>query len=320
MGKSNSLYQRHQKVIFNSGKEVTIVKRVDSVLVRKAQQVMEISIYKVLYDDRECYASDIGLNSASDAIFKEAIAGIGYRGSINIYDYKKEYDLWKNIIYRCYWPNNSLYKYYGEKGVTVDPKWLCFECFIYDMINFANYNKFRTSNKIYDFDLEYKQGHLDKSKRVYGPGLVSLRQMFCTDVSRALDEMKMAGTGQTVVDGNIPTRGGKKKLTVDDFKPDKDGNWPDEAYQAVIDNPPKLLVPDGDNNLPIGAVRVLNGVIYTNRPLLTSVVNPDGYFGAKRAMRFEDYFNNNESFDKNDSPNRNKVMCVVVDNKSTRNK
>jgi hypothetical protein len=143
--------------------------------------------------------------------------------------------------------------------------------------------------------------------------------MFCTDVSRALDEMKMAGTGQTVVDGNIPTRGGKKKLTIDDFKPDKDGNWPDEAYQAVIDNPPKLRVPDADTNLPVGAVRVLNGVIYTNRPLLTSVINPDGYFGAKRAMTFEDYFNNDSS-NKNESSNGNKVMCVIVDNKSPRNK
>lgn len=307
MAKSKSLYQKNQTITFNSGKEVTIVKPVSSVMVKKAGVVMEISIYIVLYDNEEFYATDIGLNSRSDEIFKRVIAGIGYRGAIFIGDFRKEYDLWKNIIYRCYWANSNLYNYYGARGVTIDPKWLCFECFVYDIVEFANYNKFRSSHNVYDFDLEYKQGKKDISERVYGPGLVSLRKFYCTDVSRTLDEMKHAGTAQPVtIDESTKVSSkpnAKKKKTIEDFKPNPDGTWPDEAYQAVIDNPPKLKVPDADADLPIGAVRSLNGLIYTNRPPIIPIFKQ-----SCRGMSLEE-INNLIAENKNKSQSNENAAC-----------
>lgn len=315
----NAKYSNGQQLEFMFGETVTIIKAVDIVYLRKPSQTLEVGMYQVMYNNEEYYATDEGLGSRNPDIFKRVIAGIGYRGKIDINNFKKEYRLWKDIIYRCYNPNSNLYCMYGGKGVRVHPKWLCFECFMYDLVNFANYASFRDAQKSYELDIDYKQNKVPMDQRVYGPDLTSLRPYYSTDVSRSHILLRQLGKETPVasIDESIPK--GKKKPSVDDFKPDKFGNWPDEAYQAVIDNPPKLLVPDADTNLPIGAVRVLNGVIYTNRPLLTSVINPDGYFGAKRAMTFEDYFNNDSS-NKNESSNGNKVMCVIVDNKSARNK
>ena len=70
-----------------------------------------------------------------------------------------------------------------------------------------------------------------------------------------------------------------------------------EAYQAVIDNPPKLKVPDSDTDLPVGAIRTLNGVIYTNRPPL-------------KPVSFKPDINREAT-----SNSEMKVMCIIVDKK-----
>lgn len=41
---------------------------------------------------------------------------------------------WKNLLQRCYNPENSQYKNYGGRGLTVDASWICsFENFYFDM-------------------------------------------------------------------------------------------------------------------------------------------------------------------------------------------
>lgn len=45
------------------------------------------------------------------------------------------YDIWCGMRQRCYNPKNKRYKYYGAKGIKVDPPWDEFEPFYYWAIN-----------------------------------------------------------------------------------------------------------------------------------------------------------------------------------------
>lgn len=48
----------------------------------------------------------------------------------------KEYNIWKSMNQRCHNPNNSAFKYYGEKGINVCKEWRnSFETFLKDMGN-----------------------------------------------------------------------------------------------------------------------------------------------------------------------------------------
>ncbi|OTW70613.1 hypothetical protein BK727_13130 [Bacillus thuringiensis serovar roskildiensis] len=51
---------------------------------------------------------------------------------------KKDHPLfytWHGMMYRCYKPYNSHYKYYGAQGITVDERWHDFWNFVYDIDN-----------------------------------------------------------------------------------------------------------------------------------------------------------------------------------------
>lgn len=40
---------------------------------------------------------------------------------------------WKAMHHRCYHQNDASYKYYGARGITVDPEWRDFDVFLHDM-------------------------------------------------------------------------------------------------------------------------------------------------------------------------------------------
>ncbi|MGR5882744.1 hypothetical protein ACT7DC_21945 [Bacillus cereus] len=42
---------------------------------------------------------------------------------------------WNGMMYRCYKPYHSHYKYYGAEGVTVAERWHDFDNFVYDIDN-----------------------------------------------------------------------------------------------------------------------------------------------------------------------------------------
>lgn len=71
---------------------------------------------------------------------------------------KKEhplYYLWNGMMYRCYKEYHSHYKFYGEKGVTVDERWHDFWQFVHDV-----------DNHLLNGHLLYEEGyHLDKDTK-----------------------------------------------------------------------------------------------------------------------------------------------------------
>jgi hypothetical protein len=59
--------------------------------------------------------------------------GIACVGNVNSKRYPKEFNKWRAMIERCYDPQNNHYGNYGERGVRVCKRWLCFEYFLDDL-------------------------------------------------------------------------------------------------------------------------------------------------------------------------------------------
>lgn len=235
-------------------------------------EIIQIQLYQVLYNNDIYYVSDKGITNQDPIIFDKVIFNIGYRGCINYRQYTKQYKLWKDMIYRCYNPNSSTYNYFGKVGVTVDPKWHSFEFFLYDLIELPRYEEFINSSKIYEFDIATKQENIPENQRVYYSKGVCLRPFYETDVSIAVamakSSMEYSNQPQQPVSYN--------KLS--------NGDYPEEAYKSVINNPPKLAIPN-NNDLGFNVIRTMNGVVRKDRSLLAPVSN---------------------------TYNENKIMCKII--------
>ncbi len=72
-----------------------------------------------------------GATRSCGCLFREGNAVThGYRknGKRN-----KTYEIWKSLRQRCNNPNNKDYPDYGGRGITHDPRWDSFSCFLEDM-------------------------------------------------------------------------------------------------------------------------------------------------------------------------------------------
>lgn len=65
------------------------------------------------------------------------------------------YDIWYNMLARCYNPNNLQYSYYGSKGIYVAPRWLCFENFLDDISTLPYYEEWCQQPHKYHLDKDY---------------------------------------------------------------------------------------------------------------------------------------------------------------------
>ena len=257
------------KIIFNNNQIVEVLNYAGTIPCLTSNGVADMQLYNVLYNNEIYYASDSGLIKRDPDIFKRVIANIGYRGCASYKNYEKEYEIWKNIIYRCYWSNNNIYQYYGALGVTVDPKWHCFEFFLYDIINMRSYDTFRNSNRRYDIDIS-RQSNIPYQNRCYTPGKAILRPLYQTDVSEALDKAKSLGnTGEsgTYIDSTIVKESNNSQINHINYDPKPNGDYPYAAYEQVVKNPPNLLIPNNDD-IGYNIVRILGGIVKYDAPII----------------------------------------------------
>lgn len=102
-----------------------------------------------------------------DPYFK-SVVNVGYLGDTSNIQYtKKEYDMWRNMILRCYDRTNNAYKYYGDKGVTVCERWHCFANFITDLPSLPNYNYYIYNPSIFSLDKDTLSRGLES--KIYSP-------------------------------------------------------------------------------------------------------------------------------------------------------
>lgn len=99
--------------------------------------------------------------------FHPTVAGVGFIGNATKKGNKKEYDLWRNIISRCYNASRDDYKRYGGVGVTVCNDWFNFEIFLKDIKEIDGWDEELFYSSKIQLDKDKKQFHLPHNKRVY---------------------------------------------------------------------------------------------------------------------------------------------------------
>lgn len=84
----------------------------------------------------------------------ERVIGIGILGNPVRSD-TRAYNLWYNMLARCYRPTHPSYPVYGGVGVYVSPRWLCYETFQKDLSRLPYYEQWRMNPNEYDLDKDY---------------------------------------------------------------------------------------------------------------------------------------------------------------------
>jgi len=92
------------------------------------------------------------------------IACIGMPQGLDTNIMYKLRSMWKRIIYRCYNKHSIDYTYYGQRGVTVEDRWLTFENFVEDIQSITNWEKKLTDWSSYDLDKDIKGDGFQYSK------------------------------------------------------------------------------------------------------------------------------------------------------------
>ena len=225
--------------------QIKILSLEGTIIYRSPQGINETQLYSLEYNGQIYYTSDMGIMNRDVSIFDRCVANIGYRGYINFHLYKKEYEIWKNMLYRCYWQNSNMFQYFGAIGITVHPRWHSFEMFLYDLVELNVYEKFVSSKNIYEIDLSQKQKNIPFNQRIYMKGKISLRPFYATDVGVCVIESKNKGSATA-------TNFIEPKIQPVDEKPqyiyDPGRQPPNEVYAWIITHPPKLPIPSMEIN------------------------------------------------------------------------
>jgi len=108
------------------------------------------------YDGFELYNVDPKeiRNGAVKDPYYPIIYGVACVGMVDhpTIKYRHQYDMWRDMIRRCYKSTSSHYKNYGGKGVYVCDRWLCFEYFLHDLMQMENYNELMLHPTKYQLD------------------------------------------------------------------------------------------------------------------------------------------------------------------------
>ena len=100
--------------------------------------------------------------------YAPSVAGVGYLGnSTRASQPRKYYDLWRNMIHRCYNPKRHDYNRYGARGIKVDERWHCFEYFLSDIKELDGWNEEKFLNSEIQLDKDKLQFELPHYKRIY---------------------------------------------------------------------------------------------------------------------------------------------------------
>lgn len=99
--------------------------------------------------------------------FKPSVFGVGYMGNATSKGNIKKYNLWHNMLIRCYNDKSKDYGSYGAIGVRVDERWHCFENFMNDLPAVEGYLEEAFNDNLLSFDKDKKQLSVPNSERIY---------------------------------------------------------------------------------------------------------------------------------------------------------
>ena len=110
--------------------------------------------------------------------YKPSVYGVGCKGNMNTtylselgtYKNLPEYDVWNNMISRCYNPNDSKFKNYG--AIMINPichRWKCYEYFCKDIPYLKGYDLWRKYPHMYEIDKDTIQFNIETKYKIYSP-------------------------------------------------------------------------------------------------------------------------------------------------------
>lgn len=97
--------------------------------------------------------------------YAKTVCGVGCLGDAENYT-KKEYDIWYQMLRRCYNPSCPDYVNYGAKSIRVCTRWLNLANFLEDLKKMRNYDKLMAGER-YELDKDLLQ--VDVPLKIYSP-------------------------------------------------------------------------------------------------------------------------------------------------------
>lgn len=85
--------------------------------------------------------------------YQKVVYGIGFKGYPKEHD-TRTYNLWYNMLARCYNEEHPQYRFYGASGVTVSPVWHSFEKFLETLPLVLGYHEWRRGGDL-QLDKDY---------------------------------------------------------------------------------------------------------------------------------------------------------------------
>lgn len=144
-------------------------------------------------------------------------AGVGVYGEPQIKKQSKLenriYQLWDNMLSRCYDSNHPKYKFYGEKGVTVSADWLNFSNFRHSIKGIPGFYEWAQKSR-YELDKDYyganqysrttaifipKKYNLELSRTVDDGDTLVRRQLYIDQVAEAIWKLKNNPTDRRII-------------------------------------------------------------------------------------------------------------------------
>lgn len=83
----------------------------------------------------------IALTGQAKDMYAKDVYGVGCKGDTKKVGNERQYQIWRNMLSRCYVERDEKYHVYGGVGITVAERWLCFENFVNDLPDLPNYDE-----------------------------------------------------------------------------------------------------------------------------------------------------------------------------------
>jgi hypothetical protein len=125
---------------YSVGSRVSTLHNGDLVIIREKKDANNRAFWDVQFVDTgyitEATYNDLLTGKIKDA-YRRSVHGVGYYGPLSNKEpyYKALASVWRDMIGRCYDPNDSTWPGYGGKGYFVCERWHCFSNFYKDAQN-----------------------------------------------------------------------------------------------------------------------------------------------------------------------------------------
>ena len=142
-----------------AGDQFTVIKKINSDS-KNSRYIIQFDNLGVTEASRPSIKNKTVKNPYKNTVCNIACIGLPPKRSYH----KKSYDMWRNMIARCYDKNHPQYCFYGGSGVGVSNRWKCFENFILDLPRIPGFEDWLLDPGSFSLDKDYFNSNCYSSK------------------------------------------------------------------------------------------------------------------------------------------------------------